>query len=340
MWLLFVTLSPKRATLRAGLSRLAAVMREKYAWDVVGRRRWTRKWRSRRWRAGAARRGRPGSDGERPGSDGERPGSDGGRPEEKGVALFEHDEQHAPTATTPAGCRGGGFCPGTGFTGRPRRSGVGVVVVDPLPLFRAGAVAALSAGGARVLGEASHLDVGVLLARSTRAAALLLGGATVDEVREAVAALPSCAVVVLLAQPSRTELMEVLGAGVAGLALRSITAEELVSTVEAAAEGVAGAGSAPGAPAPVFVPLLVGLKPVGVAIAGGGAQEDGTAVLTPKEREILAELAQGSSNKRIAEALYVTPATVKTHLAHIYAKLGARGRHEALTHALAMGLLH
>jgi DNA-binding CsgD family transcriptional regulator len=61
--------------------------------------------------------------------------------------------------------------------------------------------------------------------------------------------------------------------------------------------------------------------------------------LTPKELEILAQLAQGASNKRIAEVLYVTPATVKTHLAHIYAKLGARGRHEAVTQALTMGIL-
>jgi DNA-binding NarL/FixJ family response regulator len=149
-------------------------------------------------------------------------------------------------------------------------------------------------------------------------------------------------VVVLLAQPSRNELVEVLGAGVAGLALRSLTAEELVSTVEAAAEGVAGAGSAPagahGVPAPVFVPLPIGLDPTEGTVAGAAAPVD--PLLTPKEREILGQLAQGATNKRIAEALYVTPATVKTHLAHIYAKLGARGRHEALAHALAMGLLH
>ena len=47
----------------------------------------------------------------------------------------------------------------------------------------------------------------------------------------------------------------------------------------------------------------------------------------------------GASNKAIAKALFVTPATVKTHLAHIYAKLGARSRHEALTQAFATGIL-
>jgi DNA-binding NarL/FixJ family response regulator len=143
--------------------------------------------------------------------------------------------------------------------------------------------------------------------------------------------------VVLLAQPSRAELVDMLGAGVAGLGPRSLTAEELVGTVEAAAEAVAQPGRGSGAEVPVFVPLPIGLTPAEASEPPGGGPEEPQ--LTPKEREILAQLAQGASNKRIAEALFVTPATVKTHLAHIYAKLGARGRHEALTHALSMGLM-
>jgi len=208
------------------------------------------------------------------------------------------------------------------------------VVVDPLPLFRAGAVAALSGGGVPVLGEASHLPHGIELVERTRARVLLVGGASVTEATEAVSALPSCAVVVLMSQPSREELVEMLGTGVAGFALRSLTSEELVATVETAASGAAGPEGA--SPEPVFMPVLVGSGP-------GNAHElpvGDEPVFTPKEREILAQLAQGASNKRIAEALYVTPATVKTHLAHIYAKLGARGRHEALSQALAMGIVH
>jgi two-component system nitrate/nitrite response regulator NarL len=209
-----------------------------------------------------------------------------------------------------------------------------VVVVDPLPLFRAGAVAALTAGGVPVVGEAMHLDKGVELARAQRARVLLLGGAPVEEVTFAVRAVPSCAVVVLLSQPSRAELVELLGTGVAGFALRSLTADELVATVAAAA--AQGRAAANGTTVePVFVPLLVGLtQPDAPAHTNGGP------VLTQKEREILAQLARGASNKEIAEALFVTPATVKTHLAHIYAKLGARSRHEALTQAFAMDILH
>ena len=212
-----------------------------------------------------------------------------------------------------------------------KRSGK-VVVVDPLPLFRAGAVAALNAGGVPVVGEAMYLDQGVELVLAERASVLLLGGATVEEVTEAVRALPSCAVVVLLAQPSRAELVELLGNGIAGFALRSLTAEELVATVAAAAQGRVPAGGR--AVEPVFVPLLVGL-----AQPDAPPDTKGGPVITLKEREILGQLALGASNKAIAMALFVTPATVKTHLAHIYAKLGARSRHEALTQAFAMGIL-
>ena len=208
-----------------------------------------------------------------------------------------------------------------------------VVVVDPLPLFRAGAVAALTAGGVPVVGEAIDLDKGLELVRAERASVLLLGGASIEEVTDAVIAVPSCAVVVLLAQPSRSELVELLGTGVAGFALRSLTAEELVATVAAAAQGRALAGGR--AVEPVFVPLLVGLAQPEAPPDGNGGP-----VLTVKEREILGQLARGASNKVIAEALFVTPATVKTHLAHIYAKLGARSRHEALTQAFATGILH
>lgn len=212
------------------------------------------------------------------------------------------------------------------------RSVFGAVVVDPLPLFRAGAVAALSVGGVPVLGEAAHLPMGIELVERTRATVLLVGGASVTEATQAVSALPSCAVVVLMSQPSRDELVEMLGTGVAGFALRSLTPEELVATVETAASK---ATSLDGASEPVFMPVLVGVGP-GEERPGPAGEEP---VFTPKEREILAQLARGASNKRIAEALYVTPATVKTHLAHIYAKLGARGRHEALSHALAMGIV-
>lgn len=221
----------------------------------------------------------------------------------------------------------------------PGRQRKGVVVVDAVPLYRSGAVAALEAAGVLVAGEASRATDGVRLARELEAAALVLGGADVAEVARAVSELPGCGVVVLVSQPSRGHLMEMLATGVAGLGPRSLTPEELLSTVKAAAETAGNNLGEGGAGGPAFVPLPLGVEPAAGKGDGAPRGSEAKAVLTPKELEILGLLAKGASNKQIADALYVTQATVKTHLAHIYAKLGARGRHEAISKAFARRFL-
>ncbi len=251
-----------------------------------------------------------------------------------GRAAASRLSGRAPEAVSPMSLR----------TAGPGGASTATVLVDPLPLFRAGARAALASRRLAVVGEADGVAEGVELARHSQARVLVLGGAPVREVAEAASCLPGCAVVALLAQASRPELVELLDAGVAGLALRSLQADELVSAVEAVA---AGARSVE----PVLVPLLAGFGDAqgnGHAPLGNGQSPSGKGagagappgpLLTSKERLVLAQLARGSSNNQIAQALYVTPATVKTHLAHIYAKLGATSRHQALTRALELGML-
>lgn len=64
-----------------------------------------------------------------------------------------------------------------------------------------------------------------------------------------------------------------------------------------------------------------------------------SALLSPRELEMLQLLAQGLSNKAIARQSHLSENTVKTHLANIYAKLGVKGRVEALAAARRLGLL-
>jgi two-component system response regulator DesR len=62
-------------------------------------------------------------------------------------------------------------------------------------------------------------------------------------------------------------------------------------------------------------------------------------LLTEREREVLDLIAAGSTNKEIAEALFLSPHTVKEHTSALYRKLGARNRAEAVQRAQRVGLL-
>lgn len=82
-----------------------------------------------------------------------------------------------------------------------------------------------------------------------------------------------------------------------------------------------------------------GAQPGGVPPGGaqpGGA--DGTEGLTPREAEVLAHIAAGESNAEIAAALFVSEATVKTHINHLFSKTGVRDRAQLVGYAFRNGL--
>jgi DNA-binding CsgD family transcriptional regulator len=89
----------------------------------------------------------------------------------------------------------------------------------------------------------------------------------------------------------------------------------------------------PGAPADIVV---TDTKPGGPRVSADGA---GTCRLTPREREVLELLAAGASNKMIARRLGISVATAKFHVAALLAKLGARGRSDAVAIGVRRGLL-
>jgi len=202
------------------------------------------------------------------------------------------------------------------------------VVLDEWPLVRLGLEAVMRALGARVEGTTLARD-GLRAVADAEADLLIVGTVTdltpSDLIRRAKQRRPPLTVVALVGQASRAEVGRLLGAGADAMLPRSVGAEELEDALRrlAAGERVL---------APSLVPALVG--------DGEGGHQVGGGLLTAKEREVLARLAEGRSNASIAAALHVTPATVKTHLAHIYEKLGAGDRNEALVRAVALGLLN
>jgi len=72
--------------------------------------------------------------------------------------------------------------------------------------------------------------------------------------------------------------------------------------------------------------------------AAGPAEPELPDGLTPREAEILALIAEGLTNAEIAERLVVSPATVKSHINHLFAKTGVRDRAQAVVYAFSRGL--
>lgn len=213
-----------------------------------------------------------------------------------------------------------------------RSATTSAVVVDGWPLVRVGVTRVLQSIDVRVIGEVDSAVEGIRLTRSGPVDLLVLGdaleGQQADAVRQAKDAGPIL-VIVLVTQVSREELGALLDAGADGLVSRAVATDDLADAVGKVLDGER-------VVSPSLLPSLVGIVKTG---GEAPAAESSGVTLTSKELEVLRRLAEGRSNKEIAEAVFITQATVKTHLAHIYAKLGVSGRHEALARAVALGLL-
>jgi len=203
------------------------------------------------------------------------------------------------------------------------------VVVDDVPLARAGVAAVLDGLGIAVVAETYSAREAVRVVQMDGCGLVVLGSATdldlVAAARRCCSLHPRPVVVALVGAAHRQVVPYLLALGVLGVASRTGTVDDLRATVEAASKGVVHV-------APALEHELAG----GVRPAAGAVPDAG---LSSREREVLAFLAEGRSNREIADAMTVSLATVKSHLHHLYTKLGATNRHEALRRGVALGLL-
>jgi DNA-binding NarL/FixJ family response regulator len=150
---------------------------------------------------------------------------------------------------------------------------------------------------------------------------------------------PKIRVVILTTFDDRELIQAGLQAGALGYVLKDITAEQLATTIRVVAQGqvllhpdVAHKVLASFSAAPIEPAMIAPATPAFV-----GASD--VAQLTEREREILALLARGASNREISETLYIASGTVKNHLSNILGKLGVRDRTQAALKARELGLL-
>jgi DNA-binding NarL/FixJ family response regulator len=229
------------------------------------------------------------------------------------------------------------------------------VVAERVPLVRVGLAASLAGVGVTAVALVDELEAGVEAVRDNAATLLVVGDATAEAIADQIGGLGSTRIIVLVPRADRRALAAMFEAGADGVALRTILPEEfgvLVRRVLAGERSIDPAlmsvllelardSAVPTGPDPSR-PGAVEAVTVSVPTAKGeeGLRRSGDGVpLTTKERQVLTRLAQGDSNAEIATALFVSPATIKTHLAHIYAKLGVASRHGATSRATSLGLL-
>lgn len=217
---------------------------------------------------------------------------------------------------------------------------VRVFIADDQPLMRQGFRMILSSQpGIEVVGEAedglSALD-GV---ERTRPDVVLMdirmpgldGIEATKQIREA-------RVLILTTFGHDEYVVEALMAGASGFLLKDATPEELVHAVRVVANGESLL-----APAVTTTLLAQVLPTLGQAPAGesarSGASREMLSQLTDRELEVLKLLAKGWSNAEIATELYISEATVKTHVSHLLSKLGLRDRVQAVVLAFEAGLV-
>lgn len=205
------------------------------------------------------------------------------------------------------------------------------MVVDQWALVRLGITAVLQSAGVEVVGEEASGRDGLLRARTLAPDLVVLGAMSdltlVDAVGQARKLPGRPRVLLLVSALAPPEVRELMALSPEGVLVRSAGADELRDAITRIDAGER-----------VVAPALVSVVMDALQASGGEVDADG-GPLTAKELEVLARLAEGRSNQEIAAALFVTAATVKTHLSHIYAKLGVANRREALSRALALGLL-
>lgn len=152
----------------------------------------------------------------------------------------------------------------------------------------------------------------------------------IETTRAVKARFPEIQIVILTTFDDLELIRSGLSAGALGYLLKDVTAEQLCSTVRAAAQGRA--LLQPDIASKVFATLSPeppAQPPSPVSSSTMAYVES----LTEREREILALVAQGASNRQIAERLFITEGTVKNHMSNILSKLGLRDRTQAALYA-------
>jgi DNA-binding NarL/FixJ family response regulator len=202
-----------------------------------------------------------------------------------------------------------------------------LLIADDHPVVRAGLRGILdSQPDFEVVGEAADgVEAVALTGRLLPHVVLMdlrmpkMGG--VEAIGRIKADHPGVHVLVLTTYDSDADILPAIETGATGYLLKDAPREELFEAIRAAAQG-----------RPLLAPAVAARL---MERMRGPAEE----ALSSREIEVLALVAKGANNREVAGQLFITEATVKTHLLHIFSKLGVTDRTAAVTTALERGIL-
>jgi NarL family two-component system response regulator LiaR len=213
---------------------------------------------------------------------------------------------------------------------------VRVLLVDGHRMF-VQALGGLLAGEAGIepVGVAGSVDEALAVVDAAAPDVVLMdvdlpGASGIEGTREVRRRRPDTAVVIVTSHDDPDLIIEAIRAGACGYVLKTRAVDELVSIIRQAAAGGM-------ILSPADVPQAIG------AARSPRTDRDRTPHhgqrLTDREMDVLRQLASGRSTEQIAESLYISVLTVRSHVKSILAKLGVHSKLEAVTYALHLGLI-
>ena len=209
---------------------------------------------------------------------------------------------------------------------------VKVMIVDDHNLVREGLKAVFAQGDEiDVVGEAGSGEEAIEMVEKVKPDVILMdismpginGIQATKQIRDK---HPDAKIVILTMLDQEGYMYEAIKAGATGYMLKSTSSDELVNAIQTVNDGKALLH--PDATAQLLKEF--------VTLAQNKAKDYG---LSNREMEVLQLLSEGKTNKEIAKALWISEQTVKTHVAHIFDKLGTSDRTETVARALRSGLV-